>query len=303
MSSISVQHKKLLKTFINFISYEKGLSDNTKTAYEIDIQRFLIYIENKLNLKIEELNQADLFKYISDLFEIGLAPSSRARNISSLKSFYSFLEFSKKIDENITENLETPKLERNLPDVLEIHEIDLILNSLDLNKDSEKRDKAILEVLYGSGLRVSELIELKSQDIFFEEEFLRVFGKGSKERIVPLGAVASKSLINYLNEVRPLYFKSDISFDYVFLNKRGKKFSRMGIWKVVKKYSNRCGLEKDVHPHTFRHSFATHLVEGGADLRSVQEMLGHSDISTTQIYTHVDREFIKEVHKSFHPRA
>lgn len=301
-SKLNFENKKLIKSFLSFISLEKGLSENTKNAYENDIKRFLLYFEN-MNKKILEIDYNKLDKYFSDLYDLGLSATTRARNISSVRAFFDYLHYSKKIDNNIADNIELPKTDRKLPDTLEIIEIELILNSPDLSKKSEIRDKAILELLYGSGLRVSELIELKSNDIFFDEQFLRIFGKGSKERIVPFGDYAKSIILDYLKNVRPNYFKNNISYDIIFLNQRGKKFSRMGIWKIVKKYTERAGIEKDVHPHTFRHSFATHLIEGGADLRSVQEMLGHSDISTTQIYTHIDREMIKEVHRSFHPRA
>lgn len=302
INNLDFANKKLLKAFLSFIELEKGLSKNTITSYENDVKRLLEYYQEN-NKKIIDINFNELNEYIISLFDLGLSSNSRSRNISSIKAFFNYLHYAKKIDNNIAENLESPKIERKLPDTLDFSEIEKILNAPYDEKNAEIRDRAILELLYGSGLRVSELIELRTSDVFFDDNFLRIFGKGSKERIVPLGNYAKKYLNNYLDKVRPIYYKNEISENIVFLNQRGRKFSRMGIWKLVKKYTERAEIDKDVHPHTFRHSFATHLIEGGADLRSVQEMLGHSDISTTQIYTHIDREFIKEVHRSFHPRA
>lgn len=300
---LSFENSKYLKGFINFISLEKGLSKNTMSSYRSDIERLLFYLEEKkvtspINSTFKNIN--DFVYYLSDL---GLSPSSRARYISSIRAFFAYLQNVGKIKDNFTEKLELPKKSKKLPEVLQTHEIEKIIASIDASNHAEMRDKAIIEFLYSAGLRVSELIELKNRDIFLEDDFIKVLGKGSKERLIPLGSIAKRTLIEYLERVRPLYFKDEKSEDIVFLNQRGTKLSRMGIWKIVKKYVERAGIKTDVHPHTFRHSFATHLIEGGADLRAVQEMLGHSDISTTQIYTHIDRDFVKEVHKRFHPRA
>jgi len=196
-----------------------------------------------------------------------------------------------------------PKLSKTLPSVLSVEEIDKILSVPDTSDKLGLRDKSILEMLYACGLRVSELIELKISNLFFDEEIIRVFGKGSKERLVPVGSSAIKWTKMYLVKSRPMLQKKSRSEGIVFLNNRGTKLSRMGIWKIVERYAKEAGIEKNVHPHTFRHSFATHLLEGGADLRAVQEMLGHADISTTQIYTHIDRDYIKQVHRDFHPRG
>ncbi|NMB82602.1 MAG: tyrosine recombinase XerD, partial [Ignavibacteria bacterium] len=225
------------------------------------------------------------------------------RYMSSLKGFFGYLQDNNYIEVNPTEKLLSVKKSRKLPAVLSIQEIELILNSPDTNDLTGLRDKAILELFYSSGLRVSELINLKINDLFFNDEVIRVFGKGSKERIVPIGSSAIKWVNEYLIKSRPSLEKKSKSQNFVFLNKRGSKLSRMWIWKIVSKYSSDAGIKKEIHPHTFRHSFATHLLEGGADLRAVQEMLGHADISTTQIYTHINREYIKQVHKDHHPRG
>ncbi len=201
------------------------------------------------------------------------------------------------------EKVSAPKVSKSLPNVLNINEIESILSEPDVSKKLGLRDKALLETFYACGLRVSELINLKISDLFLKEEMIRVFGKGSKERFVPIGSSAIKWIEEYLKNSRPLLEKKAKSQHVLFLNSRGTKLSRMGVWKIVDKYAKLAGIKKEVHPHTFRHSFATHLLEGGADLRAVQEMLGHVDISTTQIYTHIDRDYIKQVHRDFHPRG
>ena len=210
---------------------------------------------------------------------------------------------NKYIEENPIERLSSPKLSKNLPMVLTVEEINSIINIPDINTKLGLRDKALLEVLYACGTRVTEIINLKISDLFFKEEIIRVFGKGSKERIVPIGSSAIYWVKEYFLKSRPLLEKKMMSENIVFLNNRGMKLSRMGVWKMINKYTFEAGINREVHPHTFRHSFATHLLEGGADLRAVREMLGHADISTTQIYTHIDRDYIKQVHKEFHPRV
>jgi integrase/recombinase XerD len=230
-----------------------------------------------------------------------LADKSTARMLSTLRSYYKFLESENVIEITPLTNIDTPRQKRELPEVLSVREIDLILAKPDINNKLGLRDRAILETMYASGLRVSEVISLQIPDIIFDEDFLRVMGKGSKERIVPIGNSALNWIKKYIENSRNI-LKNDKSENYLFLNFRGKKLSRMGIWNIVRKYCSQAGIKTEVHPHTLRHSFATHLLEGGADIRIIQEMLGHSDISTTQIYTHIDKEYLIEVHKTFHPR-
>ncbi|MDP2363517.1 MAG: site-specific tyrosine recombinase, partial [Ignavibacteria bacterium] len=219
------------------------------------------------------------------------------------KGFFLYLLKNKYILKNPIERISAPKISKKLPVVLEINEVEKILSVPDVEDKYGLRDKAILELFYACGTRVSELINLKVNDLFFNDEIIRVLGKGSKERLIPIGSSAINWISEYLKKSRPLLMKKLKSENYLFLNSRSSKISRMGIWKIIDRYVREAGITKDVHPHTFRHSFATHLLEGGADLRAVQEMLGHADISTTQIYTHIDRDYVKQVHKQYHPRG
>ncbi len=229
--------------------------------------------------------------------------TSAARYFSSLKGFFLYLLKNNYIIKNPLEKISAPKLSKKLPEVLNINEVDKILAQPNVSDTLGLRNKAILELLYACGTRVSELTNLKLSDLFLNEEVIRVFGKGSKERLIPIGSSAIEWVGKYIKESRSVLLRISKSGNYVFLNSRGSKLSRMGIWKIIDRYVKEAGIQKEVHPHTFRHSFATHLLEGGADLRAVQEMLGHADISTTQIYTHIDRDYIKQVHKQFHPRG
>lgn len=292
-----------LKEYLNVLRLEKNLSDNTISSYRNDINSLINFLDS---LKINDPSLVDnklLNSFFINLQELGLSNTSAARYYSSIKGFFSYLFSNKYIKANPVEKVMPPKLSKNLPSVLSLGEIDSILLKPDVENKLGLRDRGILEVLYACGLRVSELIGLKISDLFFDEEIIRVFGKGSKERLVPIGSSAIKWTKEYLTKSRPLLAKKAKSENVVFLNNRGSKLSRMGVWKIVDHYVKEAGIQKEVHPHTFRHSFATHLLEGGADLRAVQEMLGHADISTTQIYTHIDRDYIKQVHKQFHPRG
>jgi integrase/recombinase XerD len=292
-----------LKEYLNVLRLEKNLSDNTISSYRNDLSSLIGFLEAE---KISDFSKVD-HKLLNSFFEklqvIGLSRTSAARYYSSIKGFFNYLFSCRYIESNPVEKVSPPKLSKNLPSVLTVEEADRILSLPDSNEKLGLRDKAVLEVLYACGLRVSELIDLKMSNLFFNEEIIRVFGKGSKERLVPIGSSAVKWTGKYLTSSRPLLEKKMKSESFVFLNNRGTKLSRMGIWKIVEHYTKEAGIEKEVHPHTFRHSFATHLLEGGADLRAVQEMLGHADISTTQIYTHIDRDYIKQVHRDFHPRG
>ena len=295
--------KIFLKEYLSILKLEKNLSENTVLSYKNDISSFFNFLESYGVSDPSEIRQKHLTEFFKSLKEMGLTSRSASRYHSALKGFFKYLLVNKYIDESPIEKVSAPKLSKHLPSVLSVNEIELILAKPITDDKLGLRDKAVLELFYACGLRVSELINLKISSLFFDEEVIRVFGKGSKERIVPIGSSAVNWINKYLKESRPLLEKKLKSENYLFLNSRGTKLSRMGIWKIVDKYVKDAGIKKEVHPHTFRHSFATHLLEGGADLRAVQEMLGHSDISTTQIYTHIDREYIKQMHKDFHPRG
>jgi len=297
------------KLFTDYLRVEKSLSENTISAYKADLEKFFDYAENvKLIRRIKNITEDTITDFLNflngSLNKTGnkFSAKSVSRFISSLRTFFKYLESENLTDINPLENIETPRTPRLLPEVLSIEEIEKLLSVQDINDKLELRDKAILETMYASGLRVSETINLEISNIFFEEGFIRVFGKGSKERIVPVGNTALKFITKYIKESRSL-LKNNRSFNFLFLNFRGSKLSRMGILDILKKHCLRAGIRKSTHPHTLRHSFATHLLQGGADIRIIQEMLGHQDISTTQIYTHVDKDYLIEVHKSFHPRA
>jgi integrase/recombinase XerD len=292
-----------LKEYLALLKVEKNLSENTITSYQTDLIKLFDFLESEKINDLNDVKYKHLTKYFEKQRDEGINSSTVSRYSSSIKGFFSFMLKERYIKKNPALNLKSTKIARSLPSVLSFNEVEKIL---DLPKTNDKlglRDKAILELLYSSGLRVSELLNLKISDLFFDDEVIRVLGKGSKQRIVPIGKSAVNWITEYLKTVRPLLEKRAKSGNLIFLNSRGSKLSRMSIWKIVTKYCEQAEIKKDVHPHTFRHSFATHLLEGGADLRAVQEMLGHSDISTTQIYTHIDREYVKQIHKDFHPRG
>lgn len=294
---------KHLKAFLYYIELEKGLADNTIKSYNSDLSRLLEYTYDNKVIHYKDISLNLLEGFFNQLYDIGLNNASRARYLSAIRELFKYLNYKKIIPDNKTEKLDLPKPSRKIPEVLSFYEITLILDAIDIQTHLGIRDRAMLETLYASGLRVSELTGIKERDILFEEGIIRVFGKGSKERIVPIGSSALGFIKQYISEVRVHLKNSKNNSEELFLNSRGGKLSRMGIWKIIDKYVKMTNIEKNVHPHTFRHSFATHLLEGGADLRAVQEMLGHSDISTTQIYTHIDKQYLKEIHSSFHPRA
>ena len=295
--------EEFLKEYLTILRYEKNLSENTTSSYKNDLHKFLAFI-NKSNIKdFSEVSSNLITKFFDHQRKSGIDSATSARYMSSIKGFFRFLENNNYIEKNPTDKLSPVKKGRKLPTVLTLPEIEMILNTPNTSDITGLRDKAILETFYSSGLRVSELINLKINDLHFDDEVIRVLGKGSKERIVPIGSSAVKWVKEYLTRSRPFLEKKTKSQNFVFLNKRGTKLSRMWIWKIFDHYAKEAGIKKEIHPHIFRHSFATHLLEGGADLRAVQEMLGHADISTTQIYTHVDRNYIKQVHKDHHPRG
>lgn len=292
-----------LKEYLSVLKLERNLSENTISSYKSDIESLISYLSGIGVNDLSEVTHLHLTEFFKLLDKIGLSSTTSARYFSSIKSFFIYLHQKNYIKENPVDKLSSPKLSKNLPVVLTVEEIDTILNIPDVSGKLGLRDKALLELLYACGTRVSELINLKVSDLFFDEEVIRVLGKGSKERLIPVGSSAIKWVEKYLLNSRPLLEKKLRSENILFLNVRGRMLSRMGLWKIIDKYVHLSGIKKKVHPHTFRHSFATHLLEGGADLRAVQEMLGHADISTTQIYTHIDRDYIKQVHKDYHPRG
>ncbi|MEW6509734.1 MAG: site-specific tyrosine recombinase XerD [Bacteroidota bacterium] len=297
--------------YLHFLVLEKNASRNTIASYRLDIGRYLRFLEERGITQPGRVESAHVVAFLDTLRAAKLSPRSVTRCISSLNGFHKFLIGEGLVTVNPVETVDVPKLQRSLPDVLSQAEVESILNQFDREPapaSSRKRmlllrDRAILEVLYATGIRVSELIILKQRDILESQGIVRVFGKGSKERLVPIGKSALYWIGRYRSECRALLETRGGGQDALFLNARGKPMTRMAIWKITQSYTRKAGIDKEVHPHTFRHSFATHLLEGGADLRAVQEMLGHSDISTTQIYTHIDREYLKEVHRTYHPRG
>jgi len=283
---------------------EKNLSTNSIKSYKSDLRRYINFIFNIESIKdLNSIRQIHIRNFIRYLNDQNLSSSSISRSFSSIRSYHKFLSGEEKITHNPTQLLEPPKLSKKLPMVLSVQEVNEIINSVNLESTMGYRDIAILETLYSAGLRVSELCALEMNNLLFDSSMLRVLGKGNKERYVPLGSKAIKLINDYCKYVRSKLINKKYSDGNVFLSKNGKQLTRMTIFNIMKKWTQISGLNKDISPHTFRHSFATHLLEGGADLRAVQEMLGHSDISTTQIYTHLDNEYLKEVHQTFHPRA
>ena len=291
-----------IRGYQNYLQIEKSLSKNTVDGYCRDIKKLNNFFNgNDDKKKIEDVNYQDFQKYLSYLNDLKINARSQSRVISSMRSFFKFLILEKIIKENPTELLENPKTGKKLPEFLTIEEIELLVNQIDRSKKEGERNLAIIEVLYGCGLRVTELIELKISEIYWEEGFIRIIGKGNKERLVPLGKIASKHLKIYLNEIRVHQKVKDLFVDHVFINKNGSKISRVMIFKIIKKLTEKAGIQKNISPHSLRHSFATHLVQGGADLRSVQEMLGHQSITTTEIYTHLDKNYLKQAILDHHP--
>ena len=292
-----------LSDFLAFLRIERNLSPNTVEAYEHDISRYLMFVGQRKGISTpDDIKPGHIREYVRMLSDIYLRPVSIRRNLSAVRAYHTFLADEGFAATNPSELLESPKLPQSLPTVLTVHEVDRILSTIDHTKHLGTRDKAMLEMLYSAGLRVSELVSLRLISLLANRGWVRVFGKGSRERVVPLGSHAAKWIEQYLNEERPSLSKKRDRTDIIFLNHRGDPISRKGVWKIVRNYATAAGIKKPVSPHTLRHSFATHLLEGGADLRAVQEMLGHADISTTQIYTHLDTSYLKEVHRTYHPR-
>ncbi len=295
--------QKALDSYRRFLRLERGLAGNSVLSYLHDLQRYAEYLISEQHSTFQEAKSETIRNFLALLHELGMSSGSRARYSSSIKSLYGFLCSVEEGLENPAELIELPRGGRALPEALTIEQVNALLEQPDTGTSAGVRDRSILETLYACGLRVSELCALKQRDILWDAEIIRVFGKGSKERIVPIGHSALEWIQRYQRDVRHLFVSQQATDDVLYLNQRGGKLSRMSVWNIVHRSAVSAQLSVDVHPHTLRHSFATHLIEGGADLRAVQEMLGHADISTTQIYTHLDRAYISAVHKTFHPRS
>ncbi len=292
------------KGFETFLRLEKNLSQNSIAAYINDINKLVAFLDgNFKRLTPEKVRLNHLKSFIEDINSRGVSPRTQARTISGIKSFFKYLLMEGKVNSDPTTLLESPKIGRKLPDVLTMEEIDTIIDGIDLNKPEGQRNKAMLETLYSCGLRVSELVNLKVTNLFFEQGFIKVEGKNEKERLVPVSSKAIEEITKYLQGYRKTLKISPESENILFLNRRGKKLSRVMIFTIIKNLAEKVGLNKKISPHTFRHSFATHLISGGADLRAVQEMLGHESILTTEIYTHLDRDYLKNTITHFHPRS
>jgi len=294
--------KQSIKEFKSYLKIERSLSDNTIDSYLRDVRKLAEFSEEK-ELNELQITKAEVKEFIAFINTEGISARSQSRIISGIKAFYKYLILEDYLKVNPTELIESPKIGMKLPDTLSVIEIDSLISAIDLSHPQGERNRAILEVLYSCGLRVSELTNLKLSNIRFKEGYVKVVGKGNKERFAPIGGVAIKFLKIYLKEIRTHQDIKKGSEDIVFLNRRGKQLTRVMIFTIIKDLATKIGMKKKISPHTFRHSFATHLIEGGADLRAIQEMLGHESITTTEIYTHLDREYLREAIIQFHPRA
>ncbi|QCR20938.1 site-specific tyrosine recombinase XerD [Pontibacter sp. SGAir0037] len=293
-----------IKQFEQYLRLEKSLSGNSVEAYLRDIRKLTDFLDiKKLQVQPEQVTPAILRDFLEWITELGMTVHSQARTLSGIRAFYKFLIMEDMIAVDPSDTIEAPKLDRKLPDTLSFYEIDQLLSSIDLSTPEGTRNRAIIETLYSSGLRVSELLDLKLSNLYEDMGFLKVAGKGDKERLVPIGRDALKHIRLYKEGVRCHLKIKKGHEDIVFLNRRGAKLTRVMVFTIIKDLAAKAGIDKQVSPHTFRHSFATHLIEGGADLRAVQEMLGHESITTTEIYTHLDRDYLKQVIKDFHPRS
>jgi integrase/recombinase XerD len=296
--------KDQLSDFIHFMMVEKGLAKNTIISYERDLQHYLRYLEKVEELSsLNEVSRLHIVQFLSYLKDQGKSAGTLARHVASIRSFHQFLLREKATEQDPTVHIESPHLERNLPKVLSIEEVEALLEAPDVLTPRGNRDKAMLEILYATGIRVTELTTLNVSDVHLLMGFVRCVGKGNKERIIPIGQAAIDELDRYLTTSRPKLISRKNNSEALFLNHHGNRLSRQGFWKILKGLAQKATIDKEMTPHTLRHSFATHLLENGADLRAVQEMLGHADISTTQIYTHVSKTRLKDVYSKFHPRA
>ncbi len=292
---------ELIENFLNYLSVERGLAQNTLLSYREDLKYYADFLTRQHIDALSKTCRNDIINFMLSQKDKGLSANSVARRLAAIKAFYRFLNRERILKEDPTSLIESPKLWKKVPQTLSLNEINALLAQPNLRNPQGIRDRAILEALYATGMRVSEAVHLKADNVNLDVGFLRCFGKGRKERIIPLGKKAIESLRRYLKDARPKLLKTKES-EFLFLSRFGKKISRQSLWKMIKKYAKEAKIKKPIRPHILRHSFATHLLEGGADLRAVQEMLGHADISTTQIYTHINKDRLKAIHKAFHPR-
>lgn len=293
-----------LEDYLHFLRIERQLAENTLVSYKKDLTNYLMHIFDAQQLhSLDEVERLHIVAHLRTLKTEGKSPRSIARHISSIRSFHQFLLREKVTNQDPTIHLEIPQMEQKLPNFLSVEELNNLLTSINISKPQGARDLAMFELMYASGMRISECLNLDLEDLHLTMGFVRVFGKGGKERIIPLGGAAIRACTTYIEEARPKLLKPPERTNAIFVNQRGKRLTRQGIWKLLNKHAITAGINKEITPHVLRHTFATHLIENGADLRAVQEMLGHADISTTQIYTHVSKTRLKEVYKKFHPRA
>jgi len=290
-----------LKNFLDFLRIERQVAENTVIAYQRDLERYLSILTEKSITQASQVSSQDIFSYLEILYELNLSASSVSRNLSAVRAFHHFMLSEDVSESDPTLNITVPKPWMKLPEVLTVEEMNLLLNQPDTSTENGFRNKSLLEFLYATGVRVSELLSLKLTDIFWDDEFVRIWGKGGKQRIVPISPIALEWLAAYIEGPRGRLAAKGLCGDIIYLNRFGKKLSRQSVWKIIKELALLAGIKTFISPHAIRHSFATHLIENGADLRAVQEMLGHADITTTQIYTHLDREHLKQIHKKYHP--
>lgn len=298
-----IDMRDALLDYIHFLKVERQLSKNTVSSYQRDIESYIDFLRQNDITNFSNVERTTILFHLENLRNNGISQRTIARHISSIRSFHQFLLREKMSEKDPTVLLEMPQLEQKLPNVLSVEEVDALICAPDQSKPQGIRDTALLEMLYGTGMRISELISLNLEDVHLTMGFVRIFGKGGKERIVPLGKSSIRACQHYLEEARPILQGTFPKTEAFFINHRGKRLTRQGCWKLIKQHSETANIQQEITPHTIRHSFATHLIENGADLRSVQEMLGHADISTTQIYTHISKTRLSEVYKQFHPRA
>jgi integrase/recombinase XerD len=294
--------KPLIEEFINYLAVERGLAKNTLLAYRHDLKKYTVFLSSKGVSHIDSVIKDHVTNFMYSEKKAEMSTTSICRSLAAIKMFHRFLVRERLAKEDPTNLVDTPKIWKRVPDVLDIREIELMINATKGRSWQAIRDNAVLELFYASGMRVSELSNLKMEDINLEVGYVRCTGKGSKERIIPIGKNAKESVKRYFDQVRKKLAKENVT-SVIFLSRLGKRISRQSFWKIIKMYAKKANIKKEIKPHTLRHTFATHLLQHGADLRSVQEMLGHSDISTTQIYTHVDKEKLRTIHKEFHPRG